>query len=106
MLRETLSALRFDVTIGEDTQTVSLRPGDLVRFEEKFGRSIMGELDDNGEPQPTKFGLTELMFLSWCGAKRAGMTDLDFDAFVDEDIDVDMADPVPSGRLGKDTSPA
>jgi hypothetical protein len=106
MLRETLAALQLKVTIGDKTETVSLRPGDLVRFEEKFNRSLIGDVDANGDPLAAKFGLTELMFMAWLGAKRSGLTDLDFDEFLDEDIDVDMGDKAPAGSLGKDTSPA
>lgn len=107
MLRETLAALRLNVTIGDKTHDVSLKPGDLVRFEEKFDRSLMEsvDVDDDGNPVAMRFGITELMFLAWCGAKRDGLTLSDFDGFLDECDDVDVGEPDEAGSLGKDPSP-
>ena len=104
MLRETLAALRLKVTIGDKTHDVSLKPGDLVRYEEKFDRSLMDsvEVDDDGQPTGMRFGVTELMFLAWCGAKRDGITAQDFDGFLDEVDDVEVGEPDEAGSLGKD----
>ncbi len=103
MLRETLAALRLKVTIGNNTHDVTLKPGDLVRFEEKFDRSLMDsvEVDDDGQPIGMRFGVTELMFLAWCGAKRDGITSHDFDGFLDEVDDVEVGEPDEAGSLGK-----
>lgn len=102
MLRETLAALRLKVTIGETTSVVTLKPGDLVRFEEKFDRSLFDgvETDSEGKPTGMTFGMSELMFLAWCGAKRAGITSSDFDGFLDEldDVEVGGPDTVPLGE--------
>lgn len=108
MLRETLAALRLVVTIGDKDHKVRLRPGDLVRFEEKFDRSLMDsvELDDEGQAVGMKFGMTELMFLAWCGARRDGITKLDFEGFLDELDDVAVGEPEEAGSLGKGPSPA
>jgi hypothetical protein len=102
MLRETLAALRLKVTIGETTSEVGLKPGDLVRFEAHFDRSLFDSVDVDAEGQPVgmKFGVSELMFLAWCGAKRAGLTALDFDGFLDELDDVEMAEGDVPGPLG------
>ena len=104
MLRETLAALRLKVTIGDVTHDVTLKPGDLVRFEEKFDRSLMDsvEVDDDGQAVGMRFGVTELMFLAWCGAKRDGITTQDFDGFLDEVDDVEVGEPDEAGSLGKD----
>ena len=104
MLRETLAALRLKVTIGDKTHDVTLKPGDLVRFEEKFDRSLMDsvEVDDDGQATGMRFGVTELMFLAWCGAKRDGITSQDFDGFLDEVDDVEVGEPDEAGSLGKD----
>lgn len=106
MLRETLAALQLQVTIGDNTHDVSLKPGDLVRFEEKFDRSLMDsvETDENGEPVGMKFGFSELTFLAWCGAKRQGLTDTDFEGFLDELDDLELGDPGDGGSLGKGPS--
>ena len=103
MLRETLAALRLKVTIGTETHDVSLKPGDLVRFEEKFDRSLMDsmEVDVHGKPTGMRFGGTELMFLAWCGSKRQGLTEADFDGFLDELDDVEVGDGDEAGSLGK-----
>ena len=105
-MRETLAALRLVVTIDDRPRKIRLRPGDLVRFEEKFDRSLMEsvETDADGVPVGMKFGITELMFLAWCGAKRDGLTDQDFDGFLDEVEDVEVGEPDEAGSLGKDTS--
>lgn len=107
MLRETLAALQLTVTIGDKTHAVSLKPGDLVRYEEKFDRSLVDavEIGPDGEPAGMKFGFTELMFLAWCGAKRDGLTLSDFDGFLDECDDVEIGEPDEAGSLGKDPSP-
>lgn len=103
MLRETLAALQLKVTIGDKTHDVSLKPGDLVRYEEKFNRSLIDsvDVDDDGLPTGIRFGVTELMFLAWCGAKRAGLTSNDFDGFLDEVDDVEVGEPEEAGSLGK-----
>ena len=104
MLRETLAALRLKITIGNNTHDVTLKPGDLVRFEEKFDRSLMDsvEVDDDGQATGMRFGVTELMFLAWCGEKRDGITSQDFDGFLDEVDDVEVGEPDEAGSLGKD----
>ena len=102
-MRETLAALRLKVTVGEQSKTVTLKPGDLVRFEEKFNRSLIDSVDvgPDGVPTGMRFGMSELMFLGWCGAKRDGLTDKDFDGFLDEVDDIEVADPDEAGSLGK-----
>lgn len=107
-MRETLAALRLKVTIGDGTYDVSLKPGDLVRYEEKFDKSLMDSVETDADGQPTgmKFGVTELMFLGWCGAKRQGLTEADFDGFLDELDDIDVGAGDEAGSLGKDLSPS
>jgi hypothetical protein len=96
MLRETLAALQLKVTIGDRTEQVPLKPGDLVRYETHFGKSLTDgvQIDENGEVLGAQFGLTELSYLAYLGAKRAGMVNGDFDGFLDvmDDIEIDGAE--------------
>lgn len=103
MLAETLAALQLTVTLAGTAHEIRLRPGDLVRFETHFGRSLV-----TGEGQSVAFGVTELMFLGWCGCKRDGLTSADFDGFLDEvdDVDVATADVPKVTPPGKGLSPA
>lgn len=93
MLKETLAALALEVTLGDEVLRPQLRPGDLVAFERHFGRSL---ITADGEAQ---FGLTEMCFLGWSALHRTGGYDGDFDQFVNDVDDIDLAgDPEGKGE--------
>lgn len=94
MLKETLAALDLRVTIGDEVHQPKLKAGDMVRFEQHFGRSLMDgvEVDKDGTPSGFKFGMTELFFLAYTALHRTGEFDGDFDAFVDVVDDVDVGE--------------
>lgn len=86
MLKDTLSALDFTVVIGEAKHRPQFKPGDLVAFEQHFGRSLVSP---NGE---ATFGITEMMFLSWAALHRSGVVAEDFDAFCGVVDDIEVGD--------------
>ena len=98
MLREILAALDLKVEIDGQTFTPRLKPGDMVRFEQHFGRSLIG--DGNSE---VTFGVTELFYLAFLACKREGRFDGDFDAFCDTVDDVDMDGGTPDPKAGLST---
>jgi hypothetical protein len=93
MLKETMAALDLVVDLDGQTYRPKLKPGDMVRFEQHFGRSLLDGvvLDDNGDPTGIKFGITELFFLAFTSLRREGHFDGDFDAFCDRVDDVELA---------------
>ena len=93
MLREILAALDLKVEIDGQTFTPRLKPGDMVRFEQHFGRSLIG--DGNSE---VTFGVTELFYLAFLACKREGRFDGDFDAFCDQVDDVSVGEPGPKAE--------
>ena len=99
MLKETLAALDLTVDLNGQEHTPKLKPGDLVRFEQHFSRSLMDgvELDDDGNPVGFKFGLTEMFFLGFTALVREQKFDGDFDAFCDrvDDVSVGEGESVP-----------
>lgn len=86
MLKETLAALNLTVEVDGVTHEVRLKPGDMVRFEQHFGRSLFTE---SGE---VAFGVTELSFLAFAALRRTKVFDGDFDAFVDVLDDVTVTE--------------
>lgn len=99
MLRETLEAIDIVVSMEDRKFRPALKPGDLVRFEQHFGRSLVNA---TGE---TTFGVTDMMFLAWSGMKREGDTELDFDAFCDQVDDIDLGEPGKDDPSGGSPSP-
>jgi hypothetical protein len=93
MLKETLAALNLTVEYDGERRDVRLKPGDMVRFETHFGRSLFdgADLNEAGEPVGLKFGLTELFYLAFCALRREGVVD-DFDVFCDKVDDVDVGE--------------
>ncbi len=55
--------------------TVMTAAADLVKFEERFNRSV-AKLE-------TELRLTDLCFLAWHALRRTGQTGLEFDAWLD-----------------------
>lgn len=88
MLSEAFANLALTVTYAGARHEVRIKPGDLVRFEEHFGRALF-DLDADGEVTAGKFGVTELSFLAFCALRRAGIVD-DFDVFLDDLDDIDV----------------
>jgi hypothetical protein len=122
MFRETLAALQLKVTVDGTVYAGDLRPGDLVRFEEKFGHGLFGDvnpdeallLQDTDPQNPSDeakkvlgkmgLGMTQLFYLAYLGVRRT-VEFKDYDDFLDrmEDLEVAAGD---SASLGKDPSPA
>jgi hypothetical protein len=93
MLKETLAALDLRVELNGQMYRPKLKPGDMVRFEQHFGRSLMdgAEVAPDGTTTGFKFGMSELFFLAFAALKRQGDFDGDFDDFCDQVEDVDLA---------------
>lgn len=71
-MRMTLTVTYLDGSAA----TVNTTAADLVKFEEKFDRSV-AKLE-------TELRLTDLCFLAWHALKRTGKTSLDFDAWLNQ----------------------
>lgn len=100
MLKETLSALDISVTVGGAVHKPTLKPGDMVRFEQHFGRSLFAGADPDN-PGSVSIGFTELLFLAFTALRREGKYDGDFDSFVDVVDDLEVGD-----TAGKAEAPA
>lgn len=61
---------------------VSIKPGDIVKFERKFDVAV-SKLQ---EEQRYEW----LLYLAWLGAKRNGVTD-DYDTWIDQVDDLDIS---------------
>lgn len=108
MLKETLAALDLRVDLNGQSFTPRLKPGDMVRFEQHFGRSLLDgvTLDDEGNPTSMTFGVSELFFLAFAAMRREGLFDGDFDAFCDavDDVEAGGGDAAPKDDPGSSTS--
>jgi hypothetical protein len=120
MLKETLEAIRLEVTVDGTKYEGDLRPGDLVRYEEHFGKSMLGGLDnkdlaklqdeDPANPSPEAvetltglgLGMIEMFYLGFLSVRRQ-VTFADYDDFLDrvEDIGIGAKDDT-----GKAVAPA
>lgn len=104
MFAKELGAIRMSVTIDGTEHELKVKPGDLVAFEQHFGRSLFEMRDKNGdiidpalaEAKPelvaSGVGLTEVTFLAWRAARRADLFDGDLEAWLDFFDDLDFGE--------------
>lgn len=101
MLKEALAALSFKVEIGGEVHGLTLKPGDMVRYERQFGEGLFDAMDkdDDGNPVGMRFDLDRLFFLTYAPAKRQGIIpdDTEYDDYLDlvEDVIVEAGDEAP-----------
>ena len=120
MLSEALAGLQLKVTVDGTPHKGDLRPGDLVRFEDHFGKPVFGDGDpetveklrgeDPANPSPEAqallakvgLGMKEMFYLAYLATRRT-VDYVDYDDFLDrvEDIAIGSDDV----RPGKDLSP-
>jgi len=87
MFTEALAALEMNVTVDGDTFDIKLKPGDLIRFERQFKRSITDLVGEDGK---ASFGVEELAFMAYTALTRTDRFEGDFDSFLDRFDDVDL----------------
>lgn len=101
MLKEALAALSFKVEINGEVHGLTLKPGDMVRYERQFGESILDAAtkDDEGNVTGMRFDLDKLFFLTYAPAKRQGVipADMEYEGYLDvvDDIQVEGDDETP-----------